>query len=373
VSVSDTTEPIFHQAEDAPIDSMSILAAFPSPILVVNGSDQICYANPAAELFFAAGASQLQRQVLSDVFPPHSPVLTLTEETRRKLAVMSEYEVDVSTPKLGARTVNVTATPLTEDPGMVVLSLQHNSIASKMDRQLTHRGAARSVSGMAAMLAHEVKNPLSGIRGAAQLLEQGVDDQDRDLTRLICDETDRIVGIVERMEMFSDRPVERSAINIHEVLERVRSVADNGFGAGVNFSENYDPSLPPVLGNFDQLVQVFLNLVKNACEAVPAKGGEIALSTAFRHGIAVAVPGSKERLRLPIEVCVSDNGRGVPEDLRPYLFDAFVSSKPNGSGLGLALVAKLIGDHGGIIECLPTGRGTLFRTMLPMYQEDGRK
>lgn len=355
------------------VDAAAVLEAFPSPMLVIDDENRVCYANPAAEQFFEAGSRQLQRMVLADIVPPHSPVLSLVQETRGKLAAMSEYEVDVGSPILGHRLVNVTASPLAEAQDMVVLSLQHNSIASKMDRQLTHRGAARTVSGMAAMLAHEVKNPLSGIRGAAQLLEQSADGEDRDLTRLICDETDRIVGIVERMEMFSEQPVERSAVNIHEVLERVRSVAENGFGAGVQFSENYDPSLPMVAGNFDQLVQVFLNLVKNACEAVPAQDGEVVLSTAFRHGIAVAVPGSRERLRLPIEVGVADNGRGVPDELQPYLFDAFVSSKPNGSGLGLALVAKLVGDHGGIIESLPASRGTLFRTMLPMFQEDERR
>lgn len=352
-----------HTAEMA-----AILDAFPSPILLLAADDGVRYANPAAEQFFGTGFVQLRRQKLADLVPFGSPVLSLVAEARRKTVIMSEYEVEVGLPRMHRRMVNVTASPVSEHIGEIVLTLQENTIASKMDRQWTHRGAARSVTGMAAVLAHEVKNPLSGIRGAAQLLEQNAASEDRTLTQLICDETDRIVGIVERMEMFSDKPIERSAVNIHRVLERVRGVAENGFASDVRFAEHYDPSLPAVHGNFDQLVQVFLNLVKNAAEAVPEQTGEITISTAFRHGISVAVPGSRARLKLPIEVAIQDNGNGVSADLVPYLFDPFVTTKPRGSGLGLALVAKLVGDHGGIVECDPQPRGTLFRVMLPMYE-----
>jgi two-component system nitrogen regulation sensor histidine kinase GlnL len=220
---------------------------------------------------------------------------------------------------------------------------------------------------MAAMLAHEVKNPLSGIRGAAQLLERTVPAEDRQLTRLICDETDRICALVDRMEVFSDsRPLARGPVNIHQVLEHVRRVAQSGFARQVRFVERYDPSLPPVYGNRDQLVQVFLNLVKNAAEAVPETGGEIVLSTRFQHGIRVAVPGGDSRMDVPLEVSVQDNGPGIPEDLRPHLFDPFVTTKKNGTGLGLALVAKIVGDHGGVIDVDGQPRRTVFRVLLPM-------
>jgi two-component system nitrogen regulation sensor histidine kinase GlnL len=212
-----------------------------------------------------------------------------------------------------------------------------------------------------------VKNPLSGIRGAAQLLEQNAGEGDRELTRLICEEADRIVALVDRMEAFGDpRPLERGAVNIHEVLERVRKSAQSGFGRHVRFVEAYDPSLPTVHGNRDVLVQIFLNLVKNAAEAVPRQGGEIVLATAYQQGVRFAVPGSSSRVHLPLVVSVTDNGEGIPEDLRAHLFDPFVTTKRNGTGLGLALVAKMIGDHGGVIEFDSQPRRTVFRVFLPM-------
>ena len=215
-----------------------------------------------------------------------------------------------------------------ERPGHVVVMLQERTIADKIDRQLTHRGAARSVIALAAMLAHEIKNPLSGIRGAAQLLEQSAVDDDRTLTRLICDEADRIVKLVDRMEVFADeRPVEREPVNIHVVLDHVKKLALSGFARNIKFAENYDPSLPPVLANRDQLIQVFLNLVKNAAEAIgDAPDGQIELTTAFRPGVRLQVPGSRRACR-----CRSSSGAGqrsaAPETCCQHLLSPFVTAE----------------------------------------------
>lgn len=356
------------------IEPSIILNSLSSPVLALDETGAVRYVNAAAEQLFDSGAAHLCGVLLKDLVPPDSPVFSLIEQALDDGAAVSEYGVTLDTPRTGNRTVTMQATPLAEALGWVVVSLHEQSIALKIGQQLTHRGAARSVTAMAAILAHEVKNPLSGIRGAAQLLEQNASADDQTLTRLICDEADRIVALVDRMEVFADeRPLEREAVNIHRVLEHVRRIAENGFAQHIRFIELYDPSLPPVFGNRDQLIQVFLNLVKNAAEAAPAEGGEIVLSTAYQHGVRLAVPGSDSRMHLPLVVGVQDNGQGIPEDLRPHLFDPFVTTKATGTGLGLALVAKIIGDHGGIIEFDTQPRRTVFKVMLPMvHNEDAR-
>ncbi len=360
-------------ATDVPVETGAVLAALTDPIVVVDAADRMRYANAAAEQFFETSAATLITSSLGYFLPFDSPLFALVESVRQSGHSVSEYHVTLETPKLGTRVVTIQAAPLAEDRDRVVVTLQERSIADKIDRQLTHRNAARSVTAMAAMLAHEVKNPLSGIRGAAQLLEETAGPSDRELTRLICDETDRICALVDRMDVFSDRrPIERSQVNIHEVLERVRKLAASGFARHVRFIEEYDPSLPLVDGNRDMLIQVFLNLVKNAAEATPEQGGEIELSTSYRHGVRLAVAGSDSRVHLPLVVSVSDNGEGIPEDLRPHLFDPFVTTKHNGTGLGLALVAKVIGDHGGIIEFESQPRRTVFRVLLPTAPRKGR-
>jgi two-component system nitrogen regulation sensor histidine kinase GlnL len=355
------------------IDPGSLLNSLGEAVVAVAGDNCICFVNHAAEQLFGAGAPLLNGQPLDGLISADAPLMSIVEQCRRTGASVAESEVHLESPRIGAHDVNVRATGWSEDPDVVILTLQQHSIARQIDRHMTQRGAARSVSAMAAMLAHEVKNPLSGIRGAAQLLEEEVSDNSQQLTQLICDETDRIVALVNRMDSFSDdRPPLRDAVNIHEILDHVRRLAESGFARHLNVAEIYDPSLPPVYGSRDQLVQVFLNLIKNAAEAAPETGGEIQLMTRYRHGTRLAVPGGKEHVDLPLEITVRDNGAGIADDIKSCLFDPFVTTKQNGTGLGLALVAKIIDDHGGMIDVDSAPRRTEFRVLLPMQPKAGR-
>ena len=346
-----------------------MLQALPQPVIVCARANTIVFVNYAAEAFFGASLSVLSRQKLDNLMAFGSPIVSLVEQVIERRAPMTEYRLRVGSSRFSdERTVDVFATPLSDGDGRVALLFQERTMADKIDRQLVSRGAARSVTGLASMLAHEIKNPLSGIRGAAQLLEQTVTADEAPLARLIREETDRIVDLIDRVEVFGDdRPMEREPINIHVVLDRVKLLARNGVARSISFSEEYDPSLPPVWGNRDQLIQVFLNLVKNAAEALEkTPKPEIKFSTAFRPGIKISITGLLDRISLPLEIIIEDNGPGVPSEILPILFDPFVTTKANGSGLGLALVAKIIGDHGGVIDCDSRPGRTRFRILLPV-------
>jgi two-component system nitrogen regulation sensor histidine kinase GlnL len=347
-----------------------VLNALASAILVLCDGNRVQQVNSAGETLLGLSAQQLSGMNLKDLLPADSPLFSLIDQVRLQAAGVAEYGVTMETPRIGSRILDIHVAPLLEMNGWVVISLHEQSMAQKIGYQLTHRNSARSVSAMAALMAHEVKNPLSGIRGAAQILEEYCAPEDQVLARLIRDEADRIFALVERMEMFSDGlPLERGPVNIHRVLEHVRRIAEAGFGRHLRFVEAYDPSLPPVYGNRDQLIQVFLNLVKNAAEAAPLEGGEVTLGTAYQQGVRLALPGIEGRVHLPLVVTVTDNGDGIHEDLRPNLFDPFVTSKATGTGLGLSLVAKIVGDHGGVVEFDSAPRKTVFRVMLPMVQK----
>lgn len=349
-----------------------ILDSLPHAVLIVNSDRFISYANASAESVFKASASYLTKHSLEEFVPINSPVLDLLERALSKVGPVNEYQIDLSSPRTGpGKVFDAHATIVDGHPGQVLLVLRERGMADRIDRQLSHRGAARSVTGLSSMLAHEIKNPLSGIRGAAQLLGSVVSKSDQQLSELITSETDRIVKILDRMEVFSDEsPIKAEPVNMHSVLGRVRAIAQNGFGAKVEFTEAFDPSLPPVSGSHDQLIQVFLNLVKNAVEAMDASSRpQITLASAYRSGVRLSTPGSAKKASLPLEFSVTDTGPGIPDELRSFIFDPFVTSRINGSGLGLALVAKIIERHGGIVECDSHRTGTTFRVLLPAWKE----
>ncbi|MEO1316408.1 MAG: ATP-binding protein, partial [Pseudomonadota bacterium] len=216
------------------------------------------------------------------------------------------------------------------------------------------------------MLAHEVKNPLAGISGAAQLLEMSLGERDRELTDLIRAEANRISDLLAQVEEFGAIGPRRSIpVNIHDVLDRAVKSAKAGFARHARFIEEYDPSLPPVMGDPDQLIQIFMNLLKNAGEATPEVGGLVTVRTAYRAGIKVVGPSGK-RASLPLQVTIADNGSGVPEEMKRHIFEPFVTSKSSGSGLGLAFVSKAVSDHGGVISCESEPGWTRMKLRLPI-------
>ena len=351
----------------------ALVQSLPHALVAVDAENRIAFANLAAEEFFGMSEAVLKKRALHTVLAFAHPLTGLADQVRQTRQTVNEYELELSMPDRPNQVIDVFASLLSEDGDLVMLMLQRRSMANMIERQLSHRGAARSVSAMAAVLAHEIKNPLSGIRGAAQLLEAGAAEEDRPLAQLIVNETGRIRDLVDRMEVFGDERPMAGAMNIHTVLDHVRRIAHAGFGRNIAIAQNYDPSLPEVPGNRDKLIQAFLNLVKNSAEAIGDRpDGQITLSTAFRPGLRMRLANS-DATRPAARNLRSDNGDGVPPDVKPNLFEPFVTSKTKGSGLGLALVAKIIGDHGGVIECESRTRHTTFRALLPMYQPSARR
>jgi two-component system nitrogen regulation sensor histidine kinase GlnL len=350
---------------EPPRSAQDIIAAHPVATLLIDRDGRIAFANAKAESLLNMARSALVGSAIGSVLRIADPLMDsaiwMTDKN------LSAYDIMVHAGRNEAVEMDILVNPLLDDDSWRIVALH---IHGQSQRIGIRRGAlgAKSATGAAAMLAHEIKNPLSGIRGAAQLLEQSVTPDELPLARLVREEVDRIVALIDRVEVFGDeRPVEREAINIHVVLDRVKLLAKSGIARNITFTEEYDPSLPPVYGNRDQLIQVCLNLVKNAAESLErTPKGEIRLSTAFRPGIRIAVQGVAQRISLPLEIIIEDNGPGVPQDLMPILFDPFITTKTNGSGLGLALVAKIVGDHGGVVDCDSRPGRTRFRILLPV-------
>ena len=349
----------------------AVLVAIASPIVVVDRELRVGFANPAAEDLLGSSIDQLRGLTLAEAVGADSPLAALVARAQARATVVVERAAELDMAG-GRGRFELQAAPIEDGSQAIVILVGGPGIAAGLDGPDgpgKHPGLATSIGAMSAMLAHEIKNPLAGVRGAAQLLEPGLGTDDRSLTRLIRDECDRICDLVDRMDAMAGLTLSRRAVNIHAVLDRVLGLARSGFAAGIDFVAAYDPSLPPAFGDHDQLVQVFLNLVKNAVAALPDRGGRVTIATRYRHDVRV---GGREGMRVPLEVAVRDNGGGIPAEIRPCIFDPFVTTRSGGTGLGLALVAKVVDEHGGSVDFTSDGTGTEFRVRLPAA-EGGRR
>lgn len=350
-------------------DFEAVWGALPIPAMIVSGKGDLREVNSAAEIFVELSSKQMIGKNLSEFVGSSSRVMEIVAQASRNEVSVAQYDVEFGWKDKSLRSGTLQANHLGNDTGDLLLLFTPKGLAEKMDRSLASRSAARSVTGMAAMLAHEIRNPLAGISGAAQLLSMNLDKADQEMTDLIVAECERIGDLVNRVESFGEmRKIDIKPINIHDVIDRAVKLAKAGYGSDVRFSEVYDPSLPPTAGDADQLHQVFQNLIRNAVEAVPRVGGIISIKTAYRPGVRLTIPGSKSA-GLPLEILIKDNGIGIPLDLISDIFDPFVTTKSNGTGLGLSLVSKVLTDHGGVIECESEEGRTIFRVLLPVYEE----
>jgi len=349
----------------------NVLQSMETPVFLVNDRFDFVFCNPSCEIFFERSLRQLTASNLVEILTEDSALVSLVQNALSHGTSLSEHDLIVESRKFSSRkNVSAYVSLYGNENNQCVVNLFERKIGREIDDKISNRFAAKSITHLGASLAHEIKNPLSGIKGAAQLMEADASEDEQELLSLIQNESDRIVQLVDEFDFLSDTHLlHRENVNLHEVLEHVKKLAQVGFGKSIVFSENYDPSLPDTFGDRNMLVQALLNLMKNACEAAPADMGHVYLSTSFQHSIKRSLPGGTKRVELPLVIGIKDNGSGISEKLISNLFEPFATSKPDGKGLGLSIVAKIIDDLGGLIEFSSSSEGTEFRLLLPQASE----
>ncbi|MBM3603833.1 MAG: PAS domain-containing sensor histidine kinase [Alphaproteobacteria bacterium] len=349
--------------------------ALPLPALILDTRGRVAAMNDAAEIWLNMSRNSLLGKALEGkemaarlrIRPSLRPLIGRVGDASEALYQPGvSFEIGDRAGGHQARRAAVHAGPAPATGaavGILIVPAEDDGLQSRHVRS-----AARSAIGMAEMLAHEIKNPLAGIRGAAQLMAMNATPEDREMAEMIVSESRRIVALLDQVERFGDTSAPRlAALNLHDVLEQVRRSAAVGFGREVAIVADYDPSLPMAMADADQLTQVFLNLVKNAAEALAGKaGGMIRLRSFYDHTLRLPPDETDPTGRaLPLQIEIEDNGPGFPPAIADQVFEPFVSGRENGTGLGLALVSKIITDHGALIRVDSRPGRTVFRISLP--------
>lgn len=351
----------------ADLTEAQIFAILPNPVFVLDRDDRFIYLNQAAEIFFQSSQMMLLGTSLASLIPADSNFLSMVSRARTQATSVGDQGVEFAGPKIGLKLINVQITPFGDAEPRLLVCIQERALAERLRGQSLFRGAARSIAAMAALLAHEVKNPLAGIKGAAQLLEADlVDANGQSLTRMIVEESDRVAALLDRMEGFAGGAnLVLAPVNIHEILDHCLNLAQASYGAHTTIRRSYDPSLPLVNGHRDLLIQAFINIIKNASEATDSNG-EIVIKTSYSQGRRLTFAAVDGGSYAPVQVEVIDNGAGISEELRDHIFDPFVSGRSGGSGLGLTMVASVIADHGAMIDVESVPGQTVFRMNFPV-------
>ncbi|MEZ0259365.1 MAG: nitrogen regulation protein NR(II) [Alphaproteobacteria bacterium] len=327
-------------------DMRKLIDVLPDAVLAVDAEGVVAFSNPAAQEFFGMGKKALAARSLPELLGAGNPFAGVAPGQ-----ALTVHDLVINGKPVGS----LSAVPLDD---LSVIVLRCDAVPVKSEWAAKVKRALKPAQHLARMLAHEIKNPLTGIRGAAQLLaSSNLGPDDRELAVLIDTETQRVMRLIDKVNVFDDAPHHQYApLNIHEVLGQVIRLAQSGFGAKV--STQYDPSLPDIHGHADRLAQAFLNLVKNAVEA----GGSVTIRTYYD-----ATPGynPETHARLPVCVAVEDTGCGITPGMLDKLFEPYQTTKPQGEGLGLSIVSKIIDDHGGAVDVTSAPGKTIFKVSFP--------
>ena len=357
--------------QDPPFPLAEVMDVLPFPIVLLDRDDSFIWLNHAGEQFFKSSLSILSGTRLDRLIPKDSQIFSLIRRARQSGTSVEDKAITFVGPRIGLRgaSIQLVPFPLSDfDEPVILMTLQERTGAEQLATQQNFKGAALSMSRMSALLAHEIKNPLAGIKGAAQLLEMELPEAHHELSHMIVSETDRITSLLQRIEnLSSDAPVRFETVNIHEVLDHCLKITSASFGRHLEIKRSYDPSLPDIQADREMLVQCFINLFKNSSEATE-EGDSLSLQTSYSLTRYVTTETSRKLIHLPLQIAIKDSGKGVSDDLQAHIFEPFVSNKSGGSGLGLAMVASVIADHGGAIAMHSSPKGSCFTLNLPITQ-----